>query len=198
MTKYERMTSLLKKNNGFLKTSDASENGISKTYFLQFVRKNNLERVAHGLYLSDNAWDDGMYVIQYRYPEAIFSHETALYLLNMGDREPLSYSLTLPTNKNTTELTKQGTKVHKIKKALFELGLMTAITPAGNSVRVYNAERTLCDLVRSRRNIDPQDFHAALRNYIRREGKNIPLLLRYADAFSVGKIMRQYMEALLG
>lgn len=52
------------------------------------MRKYGLERVARGLYMSQDAWEDGLYVIQVRYPEAVFSHETALYLLNLANREP--------------------------------------------------------------------------------------------------------------
>ena len=39
-----------------------------------------LERTAHGLYMSKEAWPDALDVLQVRYPKAVFSHETALYL----------------------------------------------------------------------------------------------------------------------
>jgi len=45
--------------------------------------------------MSPDAWQDGMFVIQTRYPQAVFSHETALYLLNLADREPTHYTVTL-------------------------------------------------------------------------------------------------------
>jgi len=62
---------------------------------------------------------------------------------------------------------------------------------------VYNAERTICDLVRSRRNIEIQDLQSAVKGYVKRKNKNIPLLMRYAELFSVEKIIRQYLEVLL-
>ena len=81
MTSAETLNKLLQENNGYLKTSDAVSAGVSRTVLGDFVRKYGLERVAHGLYMSQDAWEDGLYVIQVRYPEAVFSHETALYLL---------------------------------------------------------------------------------------------------------------------
>ncbi|MDR1068598.1 MAG: type IV toxin-antitoxin system AbiEi family antitoxin domain-containing protein [Clostridiales Family XIII bacterium] len=197
MASTEKLTTLLQTNNGFLKTSDAVSAGVSRTVLGDFVRKNGLERVAHGLYMSQDAWEDGLFVIQVRYPEAVFSHETALYLLRLTEREPAPFSLTLKAGTNATGLTRQGVKVYKVKQELFGEGVIAALSPSGHSVKTYNAERTICDLFRSRRNIEIQDFQSAVRNYVRLKEKNIPQLMRCAKAFSVEKQVRQYLEALL-
>jgi hypothetical protein len=197
MSKFESLDSVLQKNNGFLKTSDASKLGISRPYLGEYVRTRGLTRVTHGLYMSQDAWEDGMYVIQTRYPLAVFSHETALYLLNRAEREPIRYSVTLKAGTNTAGLAKQGVKVYKVKEALFDEGIVEAKSPAGHTLRVYNVERTICDLVRNRRNIEIQDLQTAIKEYVRLKEKNLPLLMRYAKAFSIEKIIRQYLEVLL-
>lgn len=188
-----KLHSLLADNNGFLKTSDAVAAGISRATLGVYVRENALERVAHGLYMSPETWLDAMYVLQVRYPQAVFSHETALYLLNLANREPLSLVLTLRTGTSSARLAKQSVKVYKIKEALFEKGIIEVKTPSGNVVRTYDAERTICDLIRSRRNIDIQVLQEAVQEYMRRQDKNIPKLMRYASFFSVEKIIRQYL-----
>ena len=197
MSKFETLDLLLHDKKGFIKTSDAVRAGVSKTYFGEYVRERGLERAAHGLYMSRDAWSDGMYVIQTRYPEAIFSHETALYLVNLAEREPTQYAVTLKAGTNAAGLTKSGVKVYKTKRELFEEGLIQARSPSGRNLRTYNPERTICDLVRSRRNIEIQDLQTAIKDYVRIKEKNIPLLMRYAKAFSVEKIIRQYLEVLL-
>lgn len=197
MTNKDKIKKLIQENNGYLKTSDAVASGVSRTVLGDFVSEHELERVAQGLYMSQEAWYDGLYVIQFRYPKVVFSHETALYLLNLANREPEPYSLTLKTGTNSSGLSKQGIKVYKVKDELFEYGVIEVRSPSGNTVRTYNTERTICDLFRSRSNIEIQDFHDAVKTYIRLKEKNIPLLLRYAKAFSVEKIIRQYLEVLL-
>jgi hypothetical protein len=147
--------------------------------------------------MSQDAWVDGLFVIQVRYPEAVFSHETALYLLRLAEREPNPFSLTVKAGTNAVGLSKQGVKVYKVKKELFNEGVVLADSPSGHSVRTYNAERTICDLFRSRKNIEVQDLQSAVKEYVRLKEKNIPQLLRYARAFSVEKQVRQYLEALL-
>ena len=146
MASHEKLNDLLQKNNGFLKTSDAVSAGVSRTVLGDFVRKNGLERVAQGLYMSQDAWEDALFVIQVRYPKAVFSHETALYLLNLANREPSPFSMTLRTGTNSARLSKEGIKVYKVKKSLFALGLIETNSPSGHTLRAYNAERTICDL----------------------------------------------------
>jgi hypothetical protein len=80
---------------------------------------------------------------------------------------------------------------------MFEEGVVEAQTPTGQKVRVYNAERTICDLVRSRRKLDAQEVQAAFKAYMSKKDKNIPLLLRYAKSLNVEKIIRGYLEVLL-
>jgi len=69
MNSFEKLDSLLSKNNGFLKTSDAVAVGVSRTVLGDFARVRELERIAHGLYMSKDAWDDGMFVIQVRFSD---------------------------------------------------------------------------------------------------------------------------------
>lgn len=97
-----------------------------------------------------------------RYSLAVLSHETALYLLNPAEREPIRYSITLKAGTNATKLTKQGAKVYKVREELFNVSVIEAKSPAGHILKVYNPERTICNLVHSRRNIDIQDLQNAI------------------------------------
>ena len=66
-----------------------------------------------------------------------------------------------------------------------------------NTVPVYDMERTICDLLRSRSRIEIQTFQGALKSYARRKDKNLRALMQYAGMFKVEKILRQYLEVLL-
>jgi len=197
MKKSEALDNLLNANNGYIKTSDALSLGVSKAYFIEYTKSRMLERVAHGLYMSQDTWHDEMYIIQVRYPEAVFSHETALYLLDFAEREPSQYSITLRANSRSSILSKEGVKVYKIKSELFEVGLTAIQSQFGNKLRAYNLERTICDLLRSRNNIEFQEFQAALKDYVKLKEKDLPLLMRYSKLFSIEKIARHYLEVLL-
>ena len=197
LEKKSLLDGLVKKGLGYLKASDAVAAGVSRAYLGDYVRAAGLERVAAGLYRSQDAWDDGMYVLQTRYPEAVFSHETALFLLGLADREPDRFHVTLKTGASSSNLSRDGVRVSKVRADLLGLGLVEAESPFGHAIRSYDAERTICDVVRNRSNVDAQDLQGALKAYLRGRGRDVSRLMRYAKAFSVDKVMDRYLEVLL-
>lgn len=88
MTKFEQLDSMLEQGNGYITTRAVTAQGISKPYFAEYARSRELERVAHGVYQSRDAWPDDMYVLHLRNSNIIFSHQSALALHGMMEREP--------------------------------------------------------------------------------------------------------------
>ena len=197
LTKKDMLDKMLDEQNGILMTCDVVKAGISKTYLLEYARKMKLERVAMGIYLAEDVWVDYFYLLQIRYPKIIFSHETALYLLGLAEREPLKYTITVKAGYHAKSMEESDIKVYRIKKELLELGVIETKSPAGHKLKVYNAERTICDLLRSRRNVEIQDLQGALKEYVKSKEKNFPQLMRYAKEFHVERLLRQYLEVLL-
>lgn len=197
MQKKDLLANISKENNGVLRTKNAADAGISRTYFQEFVRKEGYEQVARGIYLSPDAWEDGMYILQIRFEQAVFSHETALYLLDLADREPTQYTVTVKQGYNPEKLSRQGVKVYTVKKEWHSLGIIEVQSLMGHTVRTYNAERTLCDIFRSRSQVEIQDKQVALKEYVKQNKKDIPLLMDYAKIFKVDKMIKQYLEVLL-
>lgn len=185
------------KNNGVIRTSDVISLGISKQYFHEFVAKNGYRMISRGVYLSPNSWEDGMYNLQSRYSKAIFSYETALYLLGLSEREPFQYEVTVPQGYNSSKLKQQNVVVYTVKSEWYSIGVTDCLTPMSNSVRIYNAERTLCDIFKGNCKIEIQDKQFAMKEYVRQGKKNIPLLMEYAKELRVEKAIRQYLEVLL-
>ena len=165
--------------------------------FYAYVKERGLEQAAHGVYVSPDTWTDAMYILHLRCSQAVFSHETALFFHDLTDREPLKYTITVRTGYNPSRLQENGFQVYTIKKDLHETGITTMQTPFGHSVPVYDMERTVCDLLRSRNNIEMQVFQDALKQYARRKDKNLRTLMKYASMFHVEKILRPYLEVLL-
>lgn len=197
MTPDKALDALADQNSGVLRTGDAVAAGVSKAALRRYIAQKGFERVAHGVYLAPDAWKDSLYILGLRCPQAIFSHETALFLHDLTDREPLRYTLTVKTGYNPSGLSADGIKVYTIKRELHGLGASTATTPFGHAVAVYDIERTICDVIRSRSTVDAQCFQSAIKRYARRRDHNLPLLMDYAKAFHVERILRPYLEALL-
>ena len=197
MSYSETIEAMMKDNNGIVTTAAVQKQQISRTVFMEYVQKNGLRKLAHGIYASDDAWPDEFQLVQLQYPKIIFSHESALYLNGMSEGEPNPISVTVPKGYHSTNMENSSLKVYRVTPGKIEFGLIEAETPTGSKVRCYNLERTLCDMLRSQRTVDYQEMISGLKNYVQREDRNIPLLMRYGEAFRVTSKLKPYLEVLL-
>ncbi|MDO4553324.1 MAG: abortive phage infection protein [Bacillota bacterium] len=188
---------MLEENNGILKTADVIAAGISKEYFYQYVKKAGLEKAAHGVYVSPNILTDEMYLLQAQFPKAIYSHEAALYLHDLAEKEPMPFTVTVAASYNSGGLTKRGVKVYYVKKEWYSVGLCEMPSHGGHTVRVYDMERTICDIIRKRSEMDIAVFTYAVQQYARRKKKNIPTLMKYAGTMRIERQAREIMGVLL-
>lgn len=192
----KRLENLLLENNGILKTADAVAAGISKDYFYQFVKDAGLEKAAHGIYITMDTLTDEMYLLQAQFPKAVYSHEAALYLHDLTEREPTPLTVTVSASYNSSGLQKKGVKVHYIKKEWYALGITQISSLGGHTVKVYDLERTICDIVRRCDDMDIAVFNYAVKEYVKRKDKNFARLSRYATAMHIERKIREKMGVL--
>lgn len=188
---------LLEENGGTITAAQANSIGISNERLRLLIDTDELERVAHGVYISPDNFLDKMYVAQIRRPNMIYSHETALFLHELTDRDPISYSVTVPTGYNAKAIIAEEITVFSIKRELHSLGAVQMKTMFGNNVTVYGIERTICDCIRSRNKMDIAIVTDAVKRYVKRSDKNLNTLMEMAAVFRITKPLRSYMEVLL-
>ncbi|MCF0106597.1 MAG: type IV toxin-antitoxin system AbiEi family antitoxin domain-containing protein [Holdemanella sp.] len=192
-----KLLELIKSSNNMITSSQAEENGFSRALLSWYVKKGFLERGQRGVYvLPDSIYDD-MYAMMLRSDSIIFSHETALFLNGLSDRTPFIHSLTIPSTTKISNTLKDECTLYYIKPELHQIGLITIETTLGNTVRCYNAERTICDLLRSRSRLDEETVLNAVKNYASSKDKDLHRLDVYASKFGVKTVLKYYMEVLL-
>ena len=192
-----KIRDILKNQNGILLTSDLLIYGIPRIYLSVLEKGGEIRRISRGVYSAAGNMIDEMAVLQARYKGAIFSHETAAYLLDLTDRTPLFYSVTVPAGYNATSLKASGAQVYFVNRDLYPLGVIMVKSPHGNEIKTFNLERTICDLLRSRNQIDIQQINGSLKRYVNKNERNVDLLNSYAKQFRIHKIVREYIELLL-
>lgn len=196
MTNKELIEAILKEKNGVITTADALDNNISKPVFLDYVKQHGLKKLAHGIYSSCDACPDIFRQLQMQYPSITFSHESALYLHGISEKEPDPIAITVKRGFHCASMKHYALKVYTMAPANLELGLTQKESPTGYPVRCYNIERTLCDLLRSRRTVDYQELKNAFKIFIKLSDKDLPLLMSYAEVFRVTKKLKSYIEVL--
>jgi len=192
-----RLTKLIEQKKGYVTTKEVTEEGIHREYLALLIEEGKLIRTGPGLYQVPNIWEDRLFNIQKKKKHLVFSHGTALFLHGLTDREPIEYSVTLPTGYNTTQIKNDQLKTYTIKKSLFDLGKTQLETSYGNMIIVYDLERTICDIIRSRNRLDKQLVNETLKNYVSDHRRDLVKLMSYAKDMHIDNILKTYMEILL-
>ena len=84
-----------------------------------------------------------------------------------------------------------------MKEELYEIGITEMKTPYGNKVKVYDLERTICDIIRNKKKIEIALFTDAMKRYVDRKDRNSIKLHKYAKIFNIEDELRKYLEVLL-
>ena len=183
--------------NGMVSTAEAVAVGCSRASLSLWVRAGLLERVAHGVYLLPDAMEDELAVMAARSKRIVFSHETALLLNGLAERTPVRHSATFPRNAVPRRELRDTIACHYVSPGNLSLGKTVRTTSFGAPVPCYDAERTVCDIVRSRNKMDEETFLSGLRLYAAWPAKDTALLDSYARALGAENAVRRYMETLL-
>ena len=170
---------------------------INSKILTRMIEKGIIERVERGIYISADTLEDKYFVIQTICKKGIFSHETALYFHDLCDRTPIKYQLTIPSYYNTKLLKDKNYDFFYLKEELYEVGIIEMKTPYGNKVKVYDLERTICDIIRNKRRIETALFTDAMKRYAERRDRNSIKLHKYAKLFNIEDEIRKYLEVLL-
>ena len=126
-----------------------------------------------------------------------YSHATALYLHNMSDRIPLVYDITVPYNYSGNLLNNENISLRYVKDDIFELGMIDIKTINDLTVKCYDLERTLCDIIKDKNRMDKEIYSKALKEYARNKNKDILKLVKYAKKLDIEDEVVELMEVLL-
>lgn len=193
MNKTEMIKEIVENNNGILTLDLLEKNSIHRQYIKALVDDGYLVKVSRGVYVRADKDVNEFFIMGEQFKSGIFSHNTALYFYNLTDRTPFALDMTFPSNIRPSN---DMLVAHYINKERHEIGLEIKELEDGTSIRIYNLERTICDIIRDRNKIDTQVLNTALKEYMKRSDKNLNLLYEYAKIFKIQKILKTYMEVL--
>ena len=193
MKNEKKLTEFLEKNNGYITTAELVKLNIYKSQIQFYIDRGIIEKVSHGLYMSTKIFKDEYYILQKKYPSAIFSYNTALHILNLTNKTPSVIDITVPRNKRV----RGHYNIHYVSESHYEIGIITVTSPLGNLVKVYNAERCICDMLRSEKEFDLELQNRVLDYYFSSKDKNVELLLEYAKIFNIYEKVNTIVEVMM-
>ncbi len=158
-----------------------------------------IEKIRRGYYhfIEDDGKSE-VVIINTLFPDAILCMETALFYYRYSDRNPVEWNISIDKNAS-----RQRTKIDYpfIKAYRVESDLLTIGEAKGEidsiEVRIYDRDRTICDVLRNMNRMDKEIFNKAIQNYVRDSKKNIPNLMQYAKELRVQKRVKDLIGVWL-
>lgn len=188
----EIIEELMKKNNGYITSKELDMFDIHRMYLSIMQEKGIIEKVASGIYIDTNKIEDNYYVFGLSMPNVIYSHMTALYFHGLSIKAPTDvYDITVKRSYNSIHL--RNHNVFYVGNDVYGLGITEIETPMGNKVKVYDVERCICDIIRSKSRMDLELIKHSVKEYIKRKDKNLVKLSLYAEKLGVKDVVMDYV-----
>lgn len=158
-----------------------------------------IEKVKRGYYhLVEGYGDSEVILINRLFPDAVLCMETALFYYGYSDRNPAEWNITIDknTSRNRTNIDYPFIKAYRVEPALVALGETTGKIDFVD-VRIYDRDRTICDVLRNMNKMDKEIFNKAIQGYVKDPKKNIPNLIEYAKVLRVQKRVKEMIGVWL-
>jgi len=197
MNNYDKILNYAKENNGYITTKETENLEINSTFLSNLVSDKKLERVGAGVYKLQEYPIDNFYILSQSSKNMCYSHATSLYLHDISDRIPLVYDITVPYNYSGSLLNDENVSLRYVKEDIFNLGMIDIKTINGLTVKCYDLERTLCDIIKDKNRMDKEIYAKALKEYARKKDRNILKLIKYAKKLHIEEEVVELMEVLL-
>jgi hypothetical protein len=182
--------------NGYLTTKNVTDNNIPRFYLTKLIKENKIERVSRGVYIKRNILVDEFVVLQSKSKYAIYSNTTSLYLHGFSNRIPIKYDITTKSGYKGSLQKVDNVNLFYTKKELLDLGVTYYKLDSGNIIKVYDLERTICDIIKNKKKIDAEIFNKAIREYFYSKKKNTLKLYEYAKKMNIYNKVRDTFEVL--
>lgn len=198
MISYEEIKKIFIESNGIVGTSDLMKQGITLRHLNKLIDQDKLQRIKKGIYQWIESDIEDSAIIFKLIPEAILCMESALYYHGYTDRTPNCFHIAVDrdSNKRKYKIDYPIVKPYYVEAKYLEIGLMEGEIN-GTKVRVYDKERTVCDVLRFANKMDREIFNKALQNYINDDKKNIQRLIEYSKEFKVYNKMQTWIGVWL-
>ena len=173
-----------------------------KLYYRDIQRMLNeglIEKIKRGYYhWIDSYGKDEIVIINRLFPDGVLCMDTALFYYKYSDRTPAEWHITIDknTSRQRTQVEYPLIKAYRVESELLTLGEANGEIDS-QKVRIYDRDRTICDVLRNMNKMDKEIFNKAIQGYVKDPKKNIPNLMQYAKVLRVQKRIKDIIEVWL-
>ena len=186
------------KQGGILKTSELSDLGLSSRQIKKLLDEEIIIKIKYGYYEVSGAIPLEEIVIARLFPNAVIFLESALIHYEYTDRIPSAWQIAVNKNSEKSQYKMDNFIVepYYLEPKFIEVGV-DKIQMKGITIKIYERDRTICDVLRYEKKIEKEVFSNAIQRYIKDQKKNIRKLYEYAEIFNIKNKVQTYVGVWL-
>lgn len=198
MINREKLIVEFEKQGNILKTSELRDMGFSSRQITRLMNEGTINKLKFGYYELSDIVSLGEVVIAKLFPQAVIFLESALMHYGYTDRIPSKWQIAVNKNseKSQYRIENFALEPYYIEPKFIEVGIDTFQIDKV-TIRIYNRERTICDLLRYEKKLEKEVFSYAIQAYIKDQKKNIRKLFEYAEIFNIKNKAQIYIGVWL-
>jgi predicted transcriptional regulator of viral defense system len=186
------------KNKGYCTFKEMRLNKVHTSTIRKLSAEKNIEKIKPGLYkLAEYDYDSqtGLLDVCKAEPAAVICLVSALSYYDLTTQNAYIIDIAIPNSKKAGKINYPPVKYHFFRENSYLMGIET-IKTTGGTIKIYNREKTICDLFRNRRFYGEEMLLESLKEYLRQKDKNLTRLYEYSKKMKVSKMLTQYLKIL--
>ncbi len=198
MEKKNIVRKAFKENGGILRTSELNNLGLSSRQINKLLEAGEIIRIKRGFYeLSDSMYPEEV-VIARLFPNSVIFLESALMNYDYTDRIPVAWQIAVDRDSEKTQyrIDYPQINVFYMEPKLLEVGV-DIIQREGLNVKIFNRDRTICDVLRYENKLEREVFSNAIQRYVKDPKINIRKLIEYSEIFNIKNKVQTYIGVWL-
>ena len=198
MNKQDKLTKEFINHGGVITTSELNDIGFSSRQINTLLEEDKILRLKRGFYESIEYPPKDEVVIARLFPEAVIFLESAMQYYGYSDRIPAAWQIAVDRKSNVSQydISYPLIKPFYIEAKLLNLGV-DMFNEDGVEIRVYDRDRTICDVLRYESKLENEVFTTAIKRDLEDPDKNIRKLFEYADVFNISNKVQTYLGVWL-
>lgn len=193
----ENILEKINNNNGYISTKELKAMNINRFYLSALEKEGQIERIKRGLYRkTDYIVENEFFEISKIIPNGVICLESAAEYHGLITTIPYEYNIAIQRDNKIILPDYPPIKIIYFSKFNYELGI-TFLKKEDSIIKIYDLEKTVCDITRYRNKIGKNIYTEVLKEYLKNKDKNINKLLEYGKITRVYNILKESLEVLL-
>jgi len=196
----EKLLKIFEDHKGYARMKHLKNSGVQTRTIAKAVSEGIIEKIKPGLYkLVNYPYDEHESFVDVcnSHKKAVICLTSAAEYFELTTFNPSYISVAVPHNTPGFKLEYPPIQVFYFTNKYYEIGIDEVITKSG-IIKIYNIEKTICDLFRYRNKIGDDIVIECLKNYLKLKKRDLNKLFDYAETLNVKEKILPYVKAIVG